>query len=138
MLFDNNRLSHWLAGAVLGWSASLLVLYIPIFHWGLRFPIAKIAVSVGIGCVGQLVVTPWLYTARATAENPVGNIAQRAFAVVVWFSASILLFFYYISRDWPNDAHGTLFKRIMFGTTVVFGIVGLIIVRLISRNRGRS
>jgi hypothetical protein len=92
----------------------------------------------GIGCVGQLVATPWLYSARATAENPAGKVAQRAVAVIVWFSMSSLLFFYYISRDWPNDADGILFKRIMFGTTIGFGIIGLVIVRVISRNRRRS
>jgi hypothetical protein len=137
MLLNNNRLSNWLAGAVIGWTASLFV-YVPIFHWGLGFSIAKIAVSVGIFCVGQLAVTPWLFSARVTTENPTGNIAQRAVAVIVWFSLSALFFFYYVSRDWLNDAHGAEFKRIMFGTTIVFGVVGLIIVRLISRNRGRS
>jgi hypothetical protein len=47
-LLNSDRLSHWFVGAVLGWAASLLLIYIPIFHWGLGFPNAKIAVSVGI------------------------------------------------------------------------------------------
>jgi hypothetical protein len=138
MLLNNSRLSHWLAGAVLGWTACLVLVYIPIFHWGFGVSIAKIAISVGIGCAGQLAVTPWLFSARATAENPTGKIAQRAVAVIVWFSLSALLFFYYIQRDWPSDSHGKLFREIMFGTTIVFGIVGLAIVGLISRNWGRS
>jgi hypothetical protein len=136
-LLDNNRISHWFAGAVIGWTASLIV-YVPIFHWGLGFSIAKIAVSVGIFCIGQLAVTPWLFSARATTENPTGKKAERSVAAIVWFSFSALLFFYYIGRGWPNDAHETEFRGIMFGTTIVFGIAGLIIVRLVSRNRGRS
>ena len=115
-----------------------MLVYIPIFHWGLGFPIAKIAVSVGIFCVGQLAVTPWLFSARPTSENPAGNFGRRAVAVTVWFSLSALLFFYYISRDWPNDSHGREFREILFGTTIVFAIVGLTIVRLISPNRGRA
>jgi len=77
MLLNSDRLSHWLVGAVLGWMACLLLVHIPIFHWGLGFAIAKIAISVGIGCVGQLAVTPWLFSARATAENPAGKIAPN-------------------------------------------------------------
>ena len=138
MWLNNNRLSHWLTGAVFGWTTCLLLVYIPIFHWGLGFPIAKIAVSVGIFCVGQLAVTRWLFSARPTSENPAGNFGRRAVAVTVWFSLSALLFFYYISRDWPNDSHGREFREILFGTTIVFAIVGLTIVRLISPNRGRS
>src|SRR5882757_2547277 len=110
MLLDSGRLSHWLAGAVLGWTAFLLFLFIPVFHLLLGLSIVKIVVSAGIGCVGQLIVTPWFFSARPTARNPAGNIAQRAVAVIVWFSLSALLFFYYISRDWPNDSHGREFR----------------------------
>lgn len=137
-LLNNDRLSHWMVGAVVGWAAFLLFLFIPVFHWVLGFSIVKIAVSAGIGCAGQLAATPWLFSARSTAENPVDDIAKRAVVVIVWFSLSALLFFCYISRDWPNDAYVTEFKRITFGTTIVFGIVGLIVARLILRNRGGS
>src|ERR1039457_5065004 len=122
MLLNNNRLSNWLAGAVIGWTASLFV-YVPIFHWGLGFSIAKIAVSVGIFCVGQLAVTPWLFSARVTTENPTGNIAQRAVAVIVWFSLSALFFFYYVSRDWLNDSTGAESNKILSRSPIVLLLV---------------
>ncbi len=137
-LLNNDRLSHWLAAAAVGWTAFLLFLFIPVFHWLLGFSIIKIAVSAGIGCAGQLAATPWLFSARPTAENPAGNITQRAVAVIVWFSLTALMFFYYIQRDWPNDSHGRAFRACLFGVTIMFAVISLIVVGLISRNRGRS
>lgn len=135
-LLNNDRLSHWLVGAVLGWSACLLLVFIPIFHWGLGFAIAKVAISAG--CVGQLAVTPWLFSARVTTQNPAGKIAKRAVAVILWLSSSALLFLYYITHDYPTDSQGREVREILFGTTIVFGIVGLIVVGLLSRHRWRS
>jgi len=137
-LLNNDRLTHWVIGALVSWMAFLLCLFIPLFHWLLGFSIVKIAVSASIGCAGQLAATPWLFSARATAGNPVGDIPKRVTAVIIWFSLTALLFFYYSSRDWPNDEHATEFKWIMFGTTLVFGVMGLTAVALISRNRRRS
>ena len=136
-LLNNNRLSHWFAAAVLVWTALLFFLFIPTFHWLLGFSIVKIAASAGIGCAVQLAVTPWFLSARPTDQNPSGNVTQRAIAAIVWSSLSALLFFYYISRNWPNDVHARQFRDILFGTTIVFGVVCLIIVGLISRKRGR-
>ena len=136
--FDVDRLSNWLVIPIISWTTSLLSLFIPFFHMLLGFSITKIAVSAGIGCAGHLAVTPWLFSARPTAQSPAGKIAQTAAAVIVWISMSGLLFFYYISRDWPNDAHGAEFKRILFGITIIFGISCLIIVSLLSRGSGRS
>jgi len=138
VLINNDRLSHWFASAVLSWTASLLLLFIPIFHLLLGFRIAKIAVFAGIGCAGQLAVTPWLFSARATAQNPTGNITLRAVAVILWFSSSALLIFYYIQRDWPNNPDAQLFRACVIGTTIAFGIVALIVVGVVSRRRGNS
>jgi hypothetical protein len=98
----------------------------------------KIAVSAGIGCAVQLIVTPWFFSARPTAQNPSGNIAQRAVAAIVWSSLTALLFFYYIQRDWPRDSHANAFRACLFGITIVFGIAALVLVRVFSRHRGNS
>jgi hypothetical protein len=134
VLLNSERLIHWLVGAVLVWAAFLLLLFIPVFHFVLGFSIVKIVVSVGIGCAVQLMVTPWFFSARPTARNPSGDIAQRAVAAIVWSSVTALLFFYYIQRDWPKDSHANAFRACLFGTTIVFAIGALILVRVFSRH----
>jgi hypothetical protein len=53
MLLNSDRLSHWLIGAVLVWTAFLLFFFIPVFYLLLGFSIVKIGVSAGIGCAGN-------------------------------------------------------------------------------------
>ena len=133
MLLNRERLSHWFAGAGLVWAAFLLFLFIPIFHFLLRSSVFKIAVSACIGCSVQLIVTPWFFSARPTAQNPTGNIAKRSAAAIVWSSLTALLFFYYIQRDWPSDSQANAFRACLFGATIVFGIVALVVVGVVSR-----
>jgi hypothetical protein len=113
MRFDNDRLSHWIAGAAFSWLMMFLLVGLPLFHFWLKIPIVRIATFNGICCAVQLAITPWLFSARATRENPAGRVAQRAAAVVLCSSALALLFFYY-SR---------ILNRISVGTVVVFALV---------------
>ena len=126
MLFDNDRLSHWFAGALLSWLMMFLLLGLPIFHLWLKFPTLPIATVIGICCATQLAVAPWLFSARATRENPSGRIAQAGIAVYAMFSAMMLLLLYYLRRSYPDDAETRQFTAIGFGITILFGIGGLI------------
>jgi len=122
MLFDNDRLSHWCIGAVLGWTIWTLVLFIPIFHFALKIPIAKVAFPAGICCAVQLAVTPWLFSARATRHNPTGRKERRSAALAVMFSLMAMLFFYYVQRSVPSTPDSRQFFAILFGITIAFGI----------------
>ena len=137
MILNNDRLSHWFIGALLGWAVWSLLLFIPIFHLWLRFPIAKIVVSASIGCLVQMAFTPWLFSARATPQNPTGRIAQRSAAVILWITLTALLFFYYIQRGWPNNSAAHVFRLCVFGTTIVAGVMALVRVGIITRRKSR-
>jgi hypothetical protein len=134
-LIDNDRISHSLAGAILGWAAGFAVLYVPIFHLLFRCSIVSIAVFTCIACGGQLAVTPWLFSARATLQNPIGNVVQRAYAVVLWFTLTALAFLYYLLHLWRNDQDARAFFELSFVTTSVFGVIGFIAVGVVSRRR---
>jgi hypothetical protein len=112
-----------------------LLVGLPIFHLWLRVPLPKIAMFAGICCVVQLGVTPWLFSARATCENPSGRVAQRAMAVTVLFSGIALLLFYYLRLSWPDDTETRRFAAIALSLTVGVGIVAVIAVYVLSRRR---
>jgi hypothetical protein len=135
VLFDNDRLSHWFAGAVLSWLTMFLLWGLLVFHSWLKVPTMKIAVFTGICGAVQLAITPWLFSARATRDNPSGRIAQRATALTVLFSAVTLLFFYYLRRSWPDDVETRRFTAIAMSGTVALGIFALIMICVVSRRR---
>lgn len=137
MLFDNDRLSHWFAGAVFTWVMMFVLWGLLFFHLWLRVPVATVAAFTSLACVLQLATTPWLFSARATNQNPKGLVLRRSAAVTVWLTGTAMLFFYYIQRGWPRDSDSNLFRAIMFGGTVALGAVGLIVVGVISRRGGR-
>ncbi len=130
---NNNRLSHWLAGALLSWTVMFLLVGLPIFHSWLRIPIARIATFSTICCAIQFAVTPWLFSARATPQNPDGQFTQRAAAVTLLFSLMALLFFYYVRRTWPEDIETRRFTTIAMALTIPFGMA--ILIRVVSRRR---
>jgi hypothetical protein len=136
--FDNDRLSHWLAGALFSWVMVFVVLGLPIFHVWLKVPIARITTFTGISCALQLVIIPWLFSTRATRQNPGGRISQRAAAVAVLFSVITLLFFYYLRRSWPEDIETRQFTTIAMAGTIAFGVVFLAGYGVVSRHRKNS
>jgi hypothetical protein len=125
-VFDNDRLSHWFAGALFSWVMMFLLFGIPIFHLWLRVPVATIATFIGICCLLQLAITPWLFSARVTRLNPSGRVAQRGMAVTVLSSMIALLFFYYLWRGWPQDTETRQFTAIAVGGTILFAIFKLV------------
>lgn len=116
---NNDRLSHWLVGTIFAWGMTFLFLFFPIFHIGLKVPTAKIATLSASSCVAQLIITPWLFSARATPENPSGRPAQLGAAVTVLASLIGLLFFGYIGGIWPRDEGTRQFVFIGIGLTAL-------------------
>ncbi len=127
-MFNNDRLSHWCAAGVLGWAVSFVLLGVPVFRlWlGVRTD-TIIAFTVLASCL-QLVITPWLFSARATPQNPVGRPVKRSAAVIVWISLTALLLAYFVVRGSPDSSA----KIIFFGTPVVAGSGALIALALVS------
>jgi hypothetical protein len=127
MLLNNDRLSHWFLGILLGWGLSVLILGIPIFHFGLGVSIAKIVFSACICCGLQFCVTPWLYSARATAQNPDGLVSRRTKAVFTWISLTTLVLFYFIQRSWPDNAKAhqarVIFSVALPGILIAIGLI---------------
>jgi hypothetical protein len=129
MLLDNDRQSHWFAGALLAWALATLVLFLPVFHLLFRISIERTLIGAGILCAGQLIATPWLFAARATSGNPSGQIALRAVTVVVWLTLSTLGLFSYILWNSPGNP-GVPVWSCMLGTPLAFGLTGLLAIHL--------
>lgn len=119
---NNDRLSHWLVGILFAWVMTFLLLFLPIFHLWLKVPTAKVATLTGLFCAVQLAVTPWLFSARATSQNPSGRPAQRAAAVAFMASLMALIFFAYIGGHWPRDEGTREFVSIGLGLTALLVI----------------
>jgi hypothetical protein len=120
---NNDRLSHWFVGTVFAWGLTFLLLFFPIFHLWLKVPTTKVATLIGLFCAVQLAITPWLFSARATGQNPRGRPAQRAAAVAVLASLMALIFFGYIGGLWPRDEGTREFVSIGLGLTALLVIV---------------
>src|SRR5262249_11033714 len=90
----------------------------------LNVPVKKVALFSGLGCAVQLAVTPWLFSARATRQNPPGQIVQRAAAVIVLLSAINLLFWYFVRCSWPEDIETRRFTDIAMGITFLLAALG--------------
>jgi hypothetical protein len=131
-MFNNDRISHWCAGAVLAWAGAFVLFGLPIFHLWLRVPIKIIAAFFLALCVVQLAITPWLFFARSTPQNPVGNLFKRRAAVIVWFSLNGLVLAYFILRGSPPDPGA---RAIFFGTPIVAGTGAWIALLLSSRRQ---
>ncbi|MGA7157239.1 MAG: hypothetical protein WBY53_10345 [Acidobacteriaceae bacterium] len=134
-IINNDRLSQWFLGTLLAWIIWSLLLFIPIFHLGVGFPISKIIISASIGCVMQFIFTPSLFSARATPQNPTGKIVRRSITVIVWLTLTALLFSYYLQRSWPRSSDEQTFRMCLFGTIIVVGMVALIGVCIVSRQK---
>ena len=128
-MLNNDRVSHWYLGAVLSWAAAFALIGLPIFHFWLMVSIKKIAAFSAFACVLQMAFIPWLFSARATTQNPVGLRLKRTVVVIIWLSLLDLLFNYFALRD-ASPGLGT--KAIFLGGPIVLGTVVLIIIGIIS------
>jgi hypothetical protein len=138
MLLNKDRLSHWLIAAPLGWAVWTVLLFIPIFHLWLGFPVAKITVYSGIACAVQIAVTPWAFLARVTPQNPKGKVFQRYAVASVLVTATALLLVYWLQRGEPINPYTTQVRMILFSAPVVFGVVSLAIIGPVLRSRGKK
>ena len=103
-LLDNDRLAHWFLAVLFGWTVCFLIIGYPIFHLGLDIPLMRVAVFVSAACALQLMFVPWLYSARATPQNPNGHVLRRALAVLTWLSSMTLFLFYFVQRGVEHDS----------------------------------
>ena len=133
MRFDNNRISHWIIGALFTWVVIFVAWALPIFHLWLKAPVARIAVYTAICCAMQLAITPWLFSARATERNPRGRIGRRAVALTVLFSGIALLLFGYIPLTTSRNHNSRLFATIAFVMTALLALIALVAARVVSR-----
>lgn len=83
-MFNNDRVLHWYIGAAVGWTILGALVSIPV-HIIFGIPFLRLAIFLAIQCALQIVVTPWLFAARATVEVPAGKLHLRAVVVIVWF-----------------------------------------------------
>lgn len=134
-LFNNDRLSHWFAGALASWLIFFLIVCLPVFHFLLRVPTNLVAAFTGIFCAGQLAVTPWIFRARATPQNPIGRTALRALSIYIWFSVSMLFFLYYFRLVWSQDIETRRFTTITMLIMLLFGAANVIRYGIVLRRQ---
>lgn len=127
--FDNDRLSHWLAGAVISW-ALFFALCSLICYFGFGASIKKVAAFSALACVIQLAVTPGLFSARATRQNPKGQRSKRWIIIAIFLTLYDLLFNYFVMYDPASNLDA---KIIFFGGPLILGTVALIILVALRR-----
>jgi hypothetical protein len=133
-MLNNDRLSHWCAGAVLGWAASFVLLGLPVFHSWLAVPIGTIVAFMVLAACLQLAATPWLFSARATTHNPIGQPVKRTAVVIIWLSLTALLLAYFVLHGAPPNLGA---RAVFFGTPIVVGTGALIALSLDARHKPR-
>ncbi len=119
-IINNDRLLHWYASVIFGWSLFFAGICIPVFHVWLAIPLGEVAIGTGVCCAPQLLFIPMLYSARNTPNSPYGFIGRRIAAVIGLLLTSTLSLFLYIQTRWPNSGAANENRRI-----VLFSILGL-------------
>ena len=133
-VLNNDRILHWFASAILGWSMSFVLFGLPIFHLWLAVPVAKIlAFSVCAICV-HMAFVPALFSARATPDNPMGRPASRRLIVSAWMPLTFLLFTFFVLQ---GSIQGFGVRMVIFGSLFVIGVAALIGL-LLSRRDDRA
>jgi hypothetical protein len=84
---NNDSLLVWCIAPLVGWALWGTLVGIPI-HIGLGIPYASITLFIAIQCVLQIIVSPWLFAARASAGDPRKQMLRRAKVVIAWFTFS--------------------------------------------------
>ncbi|MFZ0301336.1 MAG: hypothetical protein WAL75_01570 [Terracidiphilus sp.] len=137
MSFDKERLSYWLAGVLLAWTMYVAVFGIPIFHLLLGIAIPTIVSFAVYACALQLAITPWIFSARVTLQNPQGKIGQRTAAIIIWFVSTASLLLYFMQRRHHAPSEGNALRGYSFDAAVVLIPVALFIVEAVWRSRRR-
>jgi hypothetical protein len=97
--------------------------WMPILHFVFRFSIAGIAFCAGSFTVGQLIVTPWLFSSRATGQNPRGQIGRRCLAVGVWLALWMELMLLHGLSDRPSASGRVFLLFCMAGPPVFMALI---------------
>lgn len=134
-MFDSDRISHWYIGSLLSWAAYALVVGIPVFHLWLGVSIARIVSFAAIACVLQWAITPLLFSARRTRQNPTGRFARGAIAMILLCCSIAIEFAYFVQLGQPQNPE---LRGILFGTPILAAIAGLIVVCIFSRCHKKS
>jgi hypothetical protein len=124
---NNDDLLHWCLGPILGWALCGLALGFAI-HSVFGVGTSKLILFFVIQCAVQIAVSPWLFRARATVENPQGLSFKRGIIVAVWFAAAseaaVLQLF---AGDFSNKGAVVIFMA----TPIIFSLVFLFSLRRI-------
>lgn len=130
-MFNNDSLLHWCIGTLFGW-AGFGVLFGVLIHVVLGSPFSSVALFALIQCALQLAVNPWLFAARATADNPAGRPLRRATVVIVWFTlAGVATFLQMFHGDFANRGVVAIF----LGTPIFFGLASLLALRQFQKRK---
>jgi hypothetical protein len=131
-IFNNDRLSHWCVGAALAWAAYFVLFGLPIFHLWLGARIKTVATFFLILCVVHLAVTPWLFAARSTPQNPIGKPFKRGAAVIVVFTLDGLVVAYFMLRGSP---HNPVSWGVFVAMPILLGVIFLAALALKLREK---
>ena len=90
----------------------------------LGIPFSSVALFAVIQCALQIAVTPWLFAARATADNPAGRPLRRATVVIVWVTlASVAAFVQMLHGNFTDKS-----AAVFLGTPIVLGLISLFLL----------
>jgi hypothetical protein len=138
-MLNNDRFSHWCIGAVLGWALVFALWGLPIFHFWLRVPIPTILTFTGLACVIQLILTPWLFSARSTRQNPGGDRVKRGLTIAVWFTMLAMLFDYFLFRgSSPDPVVRMVFLATPVGMAAAWVVILLVNTRKKTAKEGKA
>ena len=130
MSFNAGRLSYWFFAAFVCWAGFFVFLGIPVFHFLFSASLLKIASFCALACALQMIFAPWMFDARATAENPAGKVNQRIVVMSIWLTLTLLLFMtflnYYPDREAPQG-QATIFFDVSFA--LIIGISIFVILK---------
>jgi len=133
-MFDSNNLLTWCIGPLLGWALVGVLIGVPV-HTVFGVPRSSVALFVVIQCILQIAVSPWLFAARATADNPAGRPLRRWVTVIVWLT---LATFAVDSQMLDGDLTNRGAVVIFLGGPLLLGVISVLAVRWQFQKRQRS
>ena len=121
---NNESPALWCVVLFLGWAFLGVVIGIPL-HIGFGISLTSVALFVGIQFALNIVASPWLFSARATANNPGGCPLRFAVAATVWLTlASLAASLQLLDGDFTDRTAVAAF----LGTPFVLGSIALLAV----------
>lgn len=125
MHYNRDNLLHNLTVVLAGWIVMFLCIGLPIFHLGLSVSLQRIALFCAMSCALQVLITPWLYSSRATNQHPEGKRLQIAAAFAIWATSNLFLFLVFI--QYGKAAHWTATLCFDGLISIIFGAAILVV-----------